>query len=155
MAAPVIYMLDTNMVSYIVTGQSPAARDCMLNLPDGSICCVSSVTEGEICYGLAKRPSVAFRSLVDGFLASIRVLAWGREEAQVYGLMRAKLQTAGVPLGSLDMMIAAHAAATSAVLVTNDKAFDRVGTLGFAEGLSATVNWATDLPLLSKGSNHR
>jgi tRNA(fMet)-specific endonuclease VapC len=137
---PVKYLLDTNMVSYIVTGQSLAARERMASLTDDSICCVSTVSEGEIQYGLAKRPKdIAFRSLMDGFLASVRVLPWDREEAYTYGLVRAKLQNAGTPLGSLDMMIAAHAVAIGAVLVTNDKAFGRV------DDLHATVNWATDL----------
>ena len=137
---PVTYLLDTNMVSYIVTGQSLAARERMASLTDDSICCVSTVSEGEIQYGLAKRPKdIAFRSLMDGFPASVRVLPWDREEAYTYGLVRAKLQNAGTPLGSLDMMIAAHAVAIGAVLVTNDKAFGRV------DDLHATVNWATDL----------
>ena len=37
----------------------------------------------------------------------------------------------------MDMMIAAHAVATGAVLVTNDKAFAQV------DELHASVNWAT------------
>jgi predicted nucleic acid-binding protein len=39
----------------------------------------------------------------------------------------------------MDLQIAAHAIATGAVLVTNDKAFAQV------DELHATVNWATDL----------
>jgi tRNA(fMet)-specific endonuclease VapC len=137
---PVTYLLDTNMVSYIVTGQSPAARERMASLSDDSICCISTVSEGEIQYGLFKRPKdVAFRSLMDGFFASVRILAWDRDEAYTYGRLRTKLQSAGTPLGSLDMMIAAHAVTIGAVLVTNDKAFGRV------DELFATVNWATDL----------
>jgi tRNA(fMet)-specific endonuclease VapC len=76
---------------------------------------------------------------MEGFLASVRILPWDRKEAHTYGLVRAKLQNAGKPLGHLDMMIAAHAVAVDAVLVTNDKAFLQV------EDLSATVNWATDI----------
>jgi tRNA(fMet)-specific endonuclease VapC len=137
---PVIYMLDTNMVSYIVTGHSPAARERMVALTHDDICCISTISEGEIQYGLAKRPKeTAFRSLMDEFLASVRILPWDRDEAYTYGLVRAKLQKAGTPLGSMDMMIAAHAVAIRAVLVTNDKAF------GFVDDLHATVNWATDL----------
>lgn len=139
-AGPVLYMLDTNMVSYIVTGQSKAARDRMADLTHGDICCISAVSEGEIQYGLAKRPNATeFRSLMDGFLASVRIMPWDREEAYHYGLVRAKLQRAGTPLGNMDMMIAAHAVALGAVLVTNDKAFRGV------DDLHSTVNWATDL----------
>jgi tRNA(fMet)-specific endonuclease VapC len=39
----------------------------------------------------------------------------------VYGQERAKLQSKGLSLSALDMMIAAHAKAVGAVLVTNDQ----------------------------------
>jgi tRNA(fMet)-specific endonuclease VapC len=132
-------MLDTNMVSYIVKGRSPAARARLLALKDDEVAAISTITEAEIRYGLAKRPeATALQNLMDGFLASIQVLPWDRDEADTYGRVRAKLEKNGISLGSMDMMIAAHASATGAVLVTNDKAFSQV------EDLHATVNWATD-----------
>ena len=135
-----LYLLDTNMVSYIVKGRSPAARTRLLALREDEVAAVSAITEAEIRYGLAKRPeSTALKSLMDGFLASIQVLPWSRDEADAYGRVRAKLERSGISLGSMDMMIAAHAVATGAVLVTNDKAFDQVGDL------TASVNWAVDL----------
>ena len=135
-----IYMLDTNMVSYIVKGRSPAARARLLALKDGEVGAVSAITVAEIRYGLAKRPeATALKALMEGFLASIQVFPWGQAEAEAYGLVRAKLEKNGMSLDSMDMMIAAHAVAKGAVIVTNDKAFAQV------DELSATVNWATDL----------
>lgn len=135
-----LYMLDTNMVTYIVRGRSPVARARLLALKDDEVAAVSAITEAEIRYGLAKRPeATALKALMEGFLASIQVLPWGRDEADTYGRVRAKLEKNGISLGSMDMMIAAHASATGAVLVTNDKAFALV------DDLHATVNWATDL----------
>ncbi len=52
---------------------------------------------------------------------------------------RAKLERAGLTLGNRGPNDRAHAVATGAVLVTNDKAFAQV------EDLGASVNWATDL----------
>ena len=135
-----LYMLDTNMVSYIAKGQSQAARARMLNLGNDEMVCLSAITEAEIRYGLAKRPeATALRERMDWFLAAVKVLPWGREEAKAYGALRAKLESSGQPLENMDMQIAAHAIAAGAVLVTNDKAFERV------DDLHATVNWATDL----------
>jgi len=134
------YLLDTNMVSYIAKGRSSAARTRLLGLESDEVACVSAVTEAEIRYGLAKRPeATALKVLMDGFLASIHVLPWDRDEAEAYGVLRAKLERTGLTLGNMDLMIAAHAVATGAVLVTNDKAFAQV------EDLAASVNWATDL----------
>ncbi|MGI4826807.1 MAG: type II toxin-antitoxin system VapC family toxin [Janthinobacterium lividum] len=136
----VMYILDTNMVSYIVKGRSLAASDQLINLSSNEVAAVSAITVAEIRYGLAKKPeATALKSLMDSFLASIQVLAWGTDEAEVYGTIRAKLEKKGITLGNMDMMIAAHAIVNKATLVTNDKAFAQV------DELSSPVNWATDL----------
>lgn len=133
-------MLDTNMVSYIVKGRSLAASAHLLALKEDEVACISAITEAEICYGLAKKPdAVALKTLIHAFLASIRVLPWARDEAEAYGRVRAKLEKRGIALGNMDMMIAAHAIATGATLVTNDNAFAEV------DDLRAIVNWATDI----------
>lgn len=138
-------MIDTNTVSYIVKGRSPAARAKLAGLQGGEIACISAITEAELRYGLAKIPdATALRSAVEGFLAKIQVLLWGRPEAMAYGFLRARQEAAGRSLGNLDMLIAAHAVSVGAILVTNDKAFLDVAYL-HVSGLSATVNWATDI----------
>ena len=135
-----VYMLDTNMVSYIVKGRSRVARDKMLNLREDEQCCISAVTEAEIRYGLSLRPeATALRVLMLEFFSNVDILPWGSEEAAAYGTIRARLKKIGRTLGSMDLMIAAHAAASNAVLVTNDNTFQQVDEIG------ATVNWATDL----------
>ena len=135
-----LYMLDTNTVSYITKGHSKAARARMLNLEEDEVVCLSVITEAEIRYGLAKRPeAVALRERMEWFLAAVKVLPWGRDEARAYGVLRANLESSGKTLENMDMLIAAHAIAIGAVLVTNDKAFAQV------EDLHASVNWATDL----------
>ena len=135
-----LFMLDTNMVSYIAKGHSKAARARMLNLEDDEVFCLSVITEAEIRYGLAKRPEATLlRERMEWFLAAVKVLPWGRDEAGAYGSLRAKLESSGESLQNMDMLIAAHAIATGAVLVTNDRAFAQV------DDLRSTVNWATDL----------
>jgi tRNA(fMet)-specific endonuclease VapC len=73
------------------------------------------------------------------------VLAWDHDAAVAYGGLRAALERAGTPLGALDTLIAAHALAAGAVLVTHDAAFHRLRTLAMKPGLQV-VDWATDLP---------
>jgi tRNA(fMet)-specific endonuclease VapC len=132
-------MLDTNMVSYIARDRSPAASARLLALRHDEVAVVSAITEAEIRYGLARKPeATALKALMDGFLASIQVLPWGRNEAEAYGRVKARLERSGISLGNMDMMIAAQAIVTGAVLVTNDKAFAQIDEL-------STVNWAIDL----------
>ena len=134
------YMIDTNTVSYIVKGKSPAARRRLAGLRQSEIGCISAITEGELRYGLAKVPNAhVLQAAIEGFLAKIQILAWGREEALAYGQLRAKQEGAGKALGNLDLLIAAHGIAVGAVLVTNDRAFKQV------KDLRGVVNWASDL----------
>lgn len=135
-----LFMLDTNTVSYILKGTSPAARARLSNLDENQLASISSITEAELWYGLyrigAAEPR---RNALRMFLARLQVLPWGREEAAAYGAFRAKQEAIGKPLGPLDTQIAAHAIAAKAVLVSNDAAFQH------AAGLPGLEAWATDI----------
>jgi tRNA(fMet)-specific endonuclease VapC len=134
------YMLDTNMVSYIIKGKSPAARARLAGLSQDEIACISAITEAELLYGIAKSGSgEQRRKSLEWFLARLRVHSWGREAAAAYGPLRAKQESMGKTLGPREMQIAAHAIAVGAILVSNDKAFQHVSDLQRIE------NWAPDL----------
>ncbi len=116
-------MLDTNMASYVIKGHPPEARERLAVLPMDSMV-VSTVTQGELLYGLAKKGHPkAFANLIREFLLRVEILPWDSQAATVYGDLRASCAAAGITLGALDMMIAAHAVASRATLVTHDKAF--------------------------------
>ena len=133
------YMLETNTVSYIIKAKSQAARGRLAGLRQDETVCISAITEAELHFGLEKIGNPrAPREALHVFLRMLPVLDWGRTEAAVYGELRATQQARGKPLGNLDMLIAAHALAMNAVLVTNDRAFEHIA------GLRIT-NWATDL----------
>jgi len=133
-------MLDTKMVSYILRGKSQAARARLAGLLDGEVAGISTIVEGELRYGLAKLGSnEQQRRSLDWFLGRLRVHPWDREAAAAYGMLRAKQESRGQVLGPLDMLIAGHAIAAEATLVTRDKAFSQLTDLPGME------NWATDL----------
>jgi tRNA(fMet)-specific endonuclease VapC len=135
-----LYMLDTNTVSYIVKGKSPAARAKLASLGADETACLSIVTEFELEFGLAKNPNAkSLRDSLRWFLARIKVLPLGSAEARAYGRLRVKQEAAGRPLESMDMLIAAHSIAAGAILVTGDGVFSHVPDLLGRE------NWATDL----------
>ncbi len=69
------------------------------------------------------------QTAVREFLARLDVLSWDSAAATRYGALRATLEANGTPLGNLDTLIAAHALAADAILVTNDQAFARVPAL--------------------------
>ena len=120
------YLLDTNTASYIIKGNIPRVRERLLKVPMAQVA-ISAVTEAELRFGVARRPEAAQLKIAVGeFLLRVESLSWDSEAAQQYASVRAALERAGEPLGNLDMMIAAHALAAQAVLVTSDRAFRRV-----------------------------
>lgn len=120
------YLLDTNIASYIIKGNFPAVRRRLVRHPMPEIA-ISSVTEGELWYGVTRRPdATGLRTVVDEFLRAVTILPWDSDAARQYGQLRATLERKGQPMGSLDMMIGAQALACELILVTNDRAFGRV-----------------------------
>jgi tRNA(fMet)-specific endonuclease VapC len=123
------YMLDTNVASYIVRGPSPVLAARLVAVPMSQLC-VSSITQGELLYGVARKPGATnLQIAVREFLMRVDVLAWDSAAATRYGVLRAALEANGTPLGNLDTLIAAHTLAADAILVTNDQAFARVPAL--------------------------
>src|SRR5216684_3908750 len=123
---PVHYLLDTNIASYVIKGNFPHVRQRLLRVPMSEVG-ISVVTEAELRFGVARLPQAAKLGIaVEEFLLRVEVLPWDSEAAQHYARIRALLEREGKPMGNFDMMIAAHALAAGAILVTNDRAFRRV-----------------------------
>jgi tRNA(fMet)-specific endonuclease VapC len=118
-------MLDTNTVSHLLKGH-PAVVRRVVAAPMADLC-VSAITEGEMLFGLAKRPEAKrLHAAVWEFLRRVDVLPWDSAVAEHYGSLRADLERRGKILAPLDLLIATHALDVGAVLVTNDRAFGRV-----------------------------
>lgn len=120
------WMLDTNVASHVIRGDKREIIERLIALPISDVV-ISSITEAELLYGLAKRGYPAVLSgRVREFLLRVDVLPWDHEVTKTYADLRTACEAKGVTLAPLDMMIAAHAAAADATLVTRDKAFARV-----------------------------
>ncbi len=92
---------------------------------------ISSITLSELEYGVIKssKPEQNHLALAQ-FLAPIEILPYDNGAAQHYGELRLYLEKHGTPIGSLDMLIAAHALSTGCILITNNvKEFERVPNL--------------------------
>ena len=127
-----LYLLDTNIASAIIKGNSPAVDRRLVKVPMAQLA-ISAVTEGELRFGAAQLPNAArLHAMIEDFFLRVAILPWDSDAARQYGRLRSALQRRGQPMGNLDVMIAAHALAVAAVLVTNDHAFARIKELGHA-----------------------
>lgn len=122
------YMLDTNTVSHLLKAHPEVTRR-IVAAPMAALC-ISAITEGELRYGLAKRPQASRLHMAVGeFLKRMDVLPWDSVVAERYGALRADIERQGKSLAPLDLLIATHALATESVLVTSDQAFWQIAGL--------------------------
>jgi tRNA(fMet)-specific endonuclease VapC len=66
------------------------------------------------------------QATIETFLLGLTIFPWDSNAAQSYGNLRAALERQGQRLGSLDMMIAAHALSLGLILVSGYAAFKRI-----------------------------
>lgn len=127
------YLLDTNMASYVIKGNVPHVRENLRQVPMAEVG-ISAVTEGELRFGVARKPGAArLRVAVEEFLVRVEILSWDSSAAQHYALLRCAMEDSGTPMGGLDMMIAAQALAIEATLVTHDRVFRRLKQLNIQD----------------------
>lgn len=124
-----LYMLDTNIVSELARNPHGAVAKCIAEVGPAAIS-VSIITAAELRYGCARRGSPRLLAQIQAILAGVQVLALDVPADAEYGAIRAELEAAGQPIGPNDLLIAAHAHALDAVLVTaNVREFSRVRAL--------------------------
>ena len=124
------FMLDTNLCIDLMRGKGAAAFKRLRSLAVDEAG-ISTITLAELQYGAAKSARPAYHeSLIIAFCAPLTIASFDAQAAEVYGTVRAALERAGTPIGPLDTLIAAHALAVGATIVTaNVREFQRVAGL--------------------------
>ena len=123
-------MLDTNICIYIIKRQPAAVLEHFLEHQVGDIG-ISSITLSELQYGVAKstQREKNAKALAE-FIIPLEIVPFDEAAALAYGDIRSSLEKAGTPIGSMDMLIAAHAVSLGIPLVTNNtREFARIPTL--------------------------
>jgi tRNA(fMet)-specific endonuclease VapC len=130
-----LFLLDTNTCIYIINRRPPKVFDHFAGLKHGEIA-ISSITGAELSFGVAKSGSLRNRAALDKFFAPLEILPFDEGAMREYGPLRFHLEAAGTPIGSLDLLIAAHALSLEATLVTNNaREFQRVPGLSIENWL--------------------
>lgn len=127
------YMLDTNAASTLIRGQTgPALQRLMTEYG----ACISVITEAELRFGVRCRPDATrLAKAVEIFLQDIPSLPWTSVTAEVYAEQRTRMESQGIGLSAMDLLIATHALAEDCILISADRAFAQVPSL-------RVLNWS-------------
>ncbi len=119
-------MLDTNIISDLIRNPQGKAATRIAKVGEDNIC-TSIIVAAELRYGCAKSGSKRLLQAVENLLGEIEVLPFESPGDAEYGAIRAGLEAVGKPIGGNDLLIAAHASAIQATVVTgNASEFRRV-----------------------------
>lgn len=124
------YMLDTNICIYIIKKQPENVLKKFTLFDVGDIC-ISSITLAELMYGVEKsHHHQKNRIALEEFISPLEIMPFDDAAAYHYGHIRSYLEKKGIPIGPLDLIIAAHAHCLNSTLVTNNtKEFSRIPKL--------------------------
>lgn len=133
-----IYMLDTDICIYTFKRKPASVLHRLEKLtPDQVV--MSAITFAELIYGARKSHNVQENlQRLNELSEIIAILPFSTEAALIYGDIRSDLEKRGTPIGSNDLIIAAHALSLDLVLVTNNtKEYNRIKKLKIE-------NWAEE-----------
>ena len=124
-----IYLLDTNICIYVINHKPQQVFERFKQYQLGQLA-ISSITASELAFGVEKSGSERNKQALNKFLSPLEILPYNEQAIWHYAKLRQYLQSTGKTIGSLDMLIAAHALALDVVLVTNNiKEFERIDGL--------------------------
>jgi tRNA(fMet)-specific endonuclease VapC len=117
-----VHLLDTNICIRLIN-QGPGFERIpqrMDGLEYGQVV-ISSISSAELYFGVAASARVVENmEKLTRFLAAFEIASFDAEASRRYGLVRAHLKRAGTPIGPLDTLIAGHALALDATVVTHN-----------------------------------
>ena len=129
-------MLDTKVISELIRDPQGKAAKRIERVGETNIC-TSIIVAAELRYGCAKKGSKRLLKAVEDLFSEIEVLPFEVPADAEYGAIRSQLENAGRLIGGNDLLIAAHASAVGATILTaNSDVFRRVRGLKVENWLS-------------------
>ena len=126
------YLLDTNIISALMKNpHGTVSNQCHAVLQEHptALLCTSIIVQCELLFGLQRLTHPRWQTHYQRIIESLEVLPLEENVAPHYAQLRTELEHNGTPMSPNDMLIAAHALALDATLVTADAAFMRVSGL--------------------------
>jgi tRNA(fMet)-specific endonuclease VapC len=115
-----IYLLDTNICIYLIKQKPPEILKKFTQYTPDDLA-ISAITVAELQFGVQKsRYPAQNQAALEQFLLPLNILDFDYAAAIVYGRIRALLERQGLPIGAMDLLIAAQALSTNLSIITNN-----------------------------------
>lgn len=126
-------LLDTDICIYAINRKRQEILERVREYQIGEVG-ISSITYAELRFGVENSNRVNENiERLERFVLPLEILPFDADAGRKYGRIRTDLKRSGCPIGSNDLLIAAHALSLDAMLVTNNiREFERVEGLRVA-----------------------
>jgi len=149
-------MLDTNICIYIINKKPLSFLPKLEKIDQLHTLAISSIVLAELQYGVSNSVHKIQNQInLDAFLTKVEILPYCEKAAFFYGEIRSLLQKQGKLIGGNDLLIASHAVAEEAILITNNSSeFKRVKDLKVEIWSTSIIkNHYSELDRLLEGIN--
>lgn len=131
-----LYLLDTNILSSLFRNPNGIVEET-LRKRAGEEIGTSVIVKGEIEFGLRKNPNLRGARQFQNLIDAIALWPLDHPAEAHYARLRADLEASGIAASANDLWIAAQALALKAVLVSDDRVFERMQNLKVENWLRA------------------
>ncbi len=124
------YMLDTNICIGLIRQKPQRLVERLTQCAPLDVG-ISSITVAELVYGAQKSNQIEQNMFaIEQFLLPLEIANFDQRASIAYGIIRASLERQGNVIGSMDILIGAHALSLDVILVTNNTGeFKRIPNL--------------------------
>ena len=116
-----VKLFKNNVVFDLIRNPQGRVAEHIRNIGEAKVC-TSIVVAAELRYGTAKKQSARLTTQLDVVLGALEVLPLEAPVDTIYGMLRARLERAGKPIGGNDLLIAAQALSLGYTIVTDNEA---------------------------------
>ena len=92
-----LYMLDTNICSYIIRNKPINIKEKLKEVEQNHTVALSSIVVSELLYGATKKDSSKLMKIVSAFIDNFVIYDYSKISAQSYANIRTNLEKKGHP----------------------------------------------------------
>ncbi len=120
-------VLDTDTISYYLRGSQSVKNKFLKHQYELAS---TTINYAELLYGLKKRDNKKYLPKVEMIFNNIKIYDFDKKSASIFSTLKSNMQTKGIVVADMDLMIASIALANGEKLISNNlKHFSKIENL--------------------------